>query len=56
MKTREDEIKEKISDLKTKEVFLPERCKSHEDILFEIVNEIAVIKTKLEKIYKVLGE
>lgn len=55
MKTREDEIKEKIANLKTKEVYLPERCRSHEDILFDIVNEIEVLKIKLEKIHKVLG-
>lgn len=56
MKTPIDTIREKISNLKTKEIYLPERCRAHEDILFDIINEIEIIKTKLDKIHKVLGE
>ena len=56
MKTSIDAIREKISTIKSKELFLPERCRSHEDVLFDLINEIEILKCKLDKVHKVLGE
>jgi len=56
MKTTIDNFRHRLITLKTAEIHLPERCRSHEEILFDLINEIELIQRKLEKIHKILGE
>jgi hypothetical protein len=56
MKSSIDSIREKLVGLKSKDMHLPERCRSMEDIVFDLLNEVEMIQKKIEKIHRVLGE
>jgi hypothetical protein len=49
-------LRQKIADIQSKNMFLPERCRSMEGIVLDLISEIENIQRKLEKIQKVLGE
>ena len=56
MKSSIDSVREKLIGLKAKEMHLPERCRSMEEIVFDLLNEVEIIQKKIEKIHRVLGE
>lgn len=56
LKTTLDTLRDKLNNLKSADLFLPERCKQMEEIVLDLLNEVETVQKKIEKIQRVLGD